>query len=213
MDGGNGRIIKMDASSGTVGGTPIYGPFEGLAEYETVSGVTQTDLITSGFTEGAGIDVIDNYIIVSDFSNGDIIIYNHQSSGTTEAGRISTGSAGVAGVVIGPEGKIWYVNKTTNEIIKIEPSEVIANVEESIELNPTFSVSPNPASKFVNVFTNGEWNSSKQIQLVDLSGKLINQETFISSSYELQVNDLAKGVYLVHVSDNESTQVQKLVIK
>ncbi len=28
MDGGNGRIIKMDASSGTVGGTPIYGPFE-----------------------------------------------------------------------------------------------------------------------------------------------------------------------------------------
>ncbi len=58
-----------------------------------------------------------------------------------------------------------------------------------------------------------KWNSSKQIQLVDLSGKLINQETFISSSYELQVNDLAKGVYLVHVSDNESTQVQKLVIK
>jgi hypothetical protein len=41
-----------------------------------------------------------------------------------EMKRIATGNAGVMGTVIGPEGRIWYVNYLTNELIKIEPSSV-----------------------------------------------------------------------------------------
>lgn len=212
MDGGNSRVVTLDVSSGVVGGSPLYQATEPLAQYENVTGVTQSDIVTSGFSQGCGIDVIDNYIIVSDFSNGDIIIYDHNLSGTTEVGRVSTGSAGVAGVVIGPEGRIWYVNKSTNEVIKIEPSEVIANVDESDRAIRSLSISPNPTNGIINVFTNTAWDETKEIKVYDISGKLIVSKTFNSNNYQIDLESVVSGIYMIHVTDGSSVEVKRLVV-
>ncbi len=185
VDAGNSRVVKMDVNSGAVGGTPAYAATEPLAEYENVTGVSQTDIITTGFVQGCGIDVIDNYIIISDFSNGDIIIYDHQNNATTEVARIATGSAGVAGVVVGPEGRIWYVNKTTNEVVKIEPSQIILSIEDVVQ-EKYISVSPNPSNQYANVNFSGSWGHKKTIKVIDLYGKVVLRANVPSTAYRIR---------------------------
>ena len=213
MDGGNGRIIKMDASSGTIGGTPSFSQTETLAQYANVTGVAQTDIVTSGFTEGCGIDVIDNYIIVSDFSNGDIIIYDQNGGAATEVARLQTGSAGVTGVVIGPEGYIWYVNKTTNEVIKITPSQILLSAEDINTDYKLVSISPNPARYFVNVNLVGDWNETSTIQIFDIYGKLVSSTSTNSSTHQINTTELASGIYMIQVSSGTTTKVEKLIIE
>ena len=74
-DTGNNRIIRMNINSGSINYslTPYGENIEGYysmhnAEYETV--------IDSGLINPTGIDIYNNYLLVSDYSNGEIIIYN-----------------------------------------------------------------------------------------------------------------------------------------
>lgn len=213
MDGGNGRIVMMEANSGTVGGTPAFGPFEPLAQYENVTGVTQVDLINTGFTQGCGIDVIDHNIIISDFSNGDIIIFERNGNTATETGRISTGSAGVAGVVIGPEGRIWYVNNTTNEVIKIEPNNIIISGEETvIKSEFAFTLSPNPTRDFIKINTI-ETVNSVQVEILDLNGKYVYSNNNFDVSDRIDITKLSSGIYSVRVRNDNQQLIKKLVVQ
>ena len=124
VDNGNQRVLRLDINSGTVGGTPSYGPYETLAEYRNVDGATWEVVVSSGLVEPSGIDIIDDRMIVTDHSTGEVIIYDITTIPGVEMKRIATGNAGIMGTVIGPEGRIWYVNYLTNELIKIEPSSV-----------------------------------------------------------------------------------------
>jgi hypothetical protein len=124
VDNGNQRVLRLDINSGSIGGTPSYGPYETLAEYKNVDGATWEVVVSSGLVEPSGIDVIDDRMIVTDHATGDIIIYDISSMPAVEIKRIVTGNPGIMGTVIGPEGRIWYVNYTMNEVIKIEPSSI-----------------------------------------------------------------------------------------
>jgi len=124
VDNGNQRVLRLDINSGTLGGTPSYGPYEPLAEYKNVNGATWEIVVDSGLIEPSGIDVINDRMIVTDHSTGEIIIYDITTVPAVEMKRIATGNPGVMGTVIGPEGRIWYVNYQTNQVIKIEPSSI-----------------------------------------------------------------------------------------
>ncbi|MBL4734786.1 MAG: T9SS type A sorting domain-containing protein [Flavobacteriales bacterium] len=125
VDNGNQRVLRLDVNSGSVGGTPTYGPYETLAEYKNVDGATWEVVVNSGLVEPSGIDVIDDRMIVTDHSSGDIIIYDISSMPAVEIKRIVTGEPGIMGTVIGPEGRIWYVNYQMNKLVKIEPSSIV----------------------------------------------------------------------------------------
>ena len=113
VDGGNQRILRLDINSGTVGGTPNYPQYDAvLAEYTNVTGVTWEVVVSTGLIQPSGIDIVEGYMIVSDYSNGDIVIYNILSTPVTETGRLQTNDPGIMGLVIGPQGRIWYANAT-----------------------------------------------------------------------------------------------------
>ena len=48
------------------------------------------------------------------------------------------------GAVIGPNGKLWYANATLNKVVKIEPSTIISDVEESQFVLNGNRIFPNP---------------------------------------------------------------------
>jgi hypothetical protein len=118
-DTGNERIIKMDPNSGTVSGNlNPYG--ETLAGYYNMSGtdwdvVADTDLI-----KPTGLDIYDGRLLISDYSNGDIIVYDITQDPVVELGRIETGiSNQIMGLKVGPEGEIWFVCYTAHELYQL----------------------------------------------------------------------------------------------
>ena len=121
-DTGNNRIIRMNINSGSINYslTPYGENIEGYysmhnAEYETV--------IDSGLINPTGIDIYNNYLLVSDYSNGEIIIYNiEQQNNLQEIQRIQTNlSNDVMGIKVGPDGSIWYVCTSSNKLYQILP--------------------------------------------------------------------------------------------
>ena len=85
------------------------------ADYETI--------IDSGLTLPTGIDIYENYLIVSDYSNGDIIFYDLDDLDINqELKRLKTYRTNdVMSIKVGPDGTIWYVGTNTNELIQIIP--------------------------------------------------------------------------------------------
>ena len=74
-DTGNERIIKMDPNSGTVtGNLNPYG--ETLAGYYNMSGTDWDVVADTGLIKPTGLDIYDGKLLISDYSNGDIIVYD-----------------------------------------------------------------------------------------------------------------------------------------
>lgn len=118
-DTGNKRILRVNTKTGTKGNdlTQIY---ETMAEYYEVINVTWEVFADSSLQKPCGIDIKDNRLFVSDNATGEIIAYNTDTQ--SELGRINTGSAGIMGLKIGADGKIWYVNYSQNKIYRVDPN-------------------------------------------------------------------------------------------
>ena len=201
-DGSNQRVMRLDITTGNLGGTPSWGPQETLAEYQKVVGYTWEEVVTTGLVEPAGIDLIGNKLIVTDHSNGDIIFYDVSSIPATEIGRIQTNEPGIMGTVIGPNGRIWYANASLNKVVKIEPSTVIfLGLEENILLAGN-RVYPNPVESTL-FFT----NDANIVQVFDIRGKLVLSKYNNISS--MDVSSLHKGIYLVEVDGVKTKFVKK----
>lgn len=211
VDGGNQRVMRLDISSGTIGGTPTnFSNPETVAEYSTVNGATFETVVSSGLTEPSGIDIIDDRMIVTDHSNGDIIIYDISSIPASELARIQTGAPGIQGIVIGPNGNFWYANAADNEIVKVEPA-VTTTINETAGVD--FQVYPNPASEQVIVkLTTGSLNGAR-ITLNDLSGKIVHAQTANSLSESIDVSGLSSGMYYLTVKLNNQSNTRKVVVK
>ncbi len=161
VDNGNQRVVRMDINTGTATGT--FPPYqEPLAEHTIYSGATWNNYITSGLVQPAGIDIVGNRMIVSDYSNGDIIIYDKTGSTGVELGRINTNAPGVAGVRIGPDGKIWYVNQLLNTVVRVDTS-ISINLHE-VTSAADFNIYPNPADKEFTVYSS-QFSVDKQSRL------------------------------------------------
>ena len=121
-DTGNNRIIRMNINSGSINYslTP-YG--ENIEGYYSMHNVEYETVIDSGLINPTGIDIYNNYLLVSDYSNGEIIIYNiEQQNNFQEIQRIQTNlSNDVMGIKVGPDGSIWYVCTNSNKLYQILP--------------------------------------------------------------------------------------------
>ena len=201
-DGSNQRVMRLDITTGNLGGTPSWGPQETLAEYQKVTGFTFEEVVTTGLVQPAGIDMIDDRLVVTDYSNGDIIFYDVSSMPATEIGRIETNEPGIMGTVIGPNGKIWYANATLNKIVKIEPSTIIiSGIEENILLDGN-RIYPNPVEN--TLFFSNYGNS---VQIFDVTGKLVVSEN--NNMNSMDVSKLDNGIYLIEVDGVQFKFVKK----
>lgn len=123
IDGGTKQIKRLNVNSGSITGnlTVPSTSNEPLASYKKVEGATVEIVDTWTTGQPCGIDFVQDRLILSDNTNGDIKIYD--VSGTPALlGTIATGQAGIMGLKVGPDGRIWFVNYTGNKVVRIDPS-------------------------------------------------------------------------------------------
>lgn len=96
--------------------------------------------------------------------------------------------------------------------IKVVPPNIIAlSINEQLAEN--FNLYPNPATSIVNI-TNNENMSIKQVEIYDVTGKLINTHNFNNETeIQLNIETLTSGTYLMHLYTNEGVAVKKLIKK
>ncbi|MBL8003081.1 MAG: T9SS type A sorting domain-containing protein [Flavobacteriales bacterium] len=122
IDGASKQIKRLNTLSGSVTGnlTVPSTANEPLAAYKKVEGATVEIVDTWATGQPCGIDHVDGRLVVTDNTNGDIHLYD-VTAAPTQLGVIPTGQAGIMGVKVGPDGRIWFVNYTGNKVVRIDP--------------------------------------------------------------------------------------------
>jgi type IX secretion system substrate protein len=75
-------------------------------------------------------------------------------------------------------------------------------------------VYPNPASSNINfnIHFKNENNNSGTIEIIDLMGKNIIEETFHTGVNSIDISSLAKGMYIYKVSNSNSSVQGKFIV-
>jgi hypothetical protein len=188
VDNGNQRVIRINTNTGSFGGSPSYDPYETLEQYVEITGYTWETVVDSGLQDPAGIDVIDNRMVVSDYSTGNILIYDISILPAVLLGQISTGNAGVQGIKIGYDGKIWFINSLTDIAARLdfEPVGIAGSSENH------FQIFPNPSSGKVRIsgINSGEYDLIIRNNL----GQVVFKQNSLNNQAALELN-LSSGIY------------------
>jgi len=82
-----------------------------------------------------------------------------------------------------------------------------------IEGNQVFTMYPNPSNEHVHIVLPNGSEEISTIQLVDLTGKIIQQGTIKEDYYVIDVSDITKGMYIVHFQNSLHQSIQKLFVE
>lgn len=205
VDHGNQRILRLDTRSGNVAGPATFGPFESYVEYSQMSGHTWETVASTGLQQPAGIAISGDHLLVSDHANGDIVIYDISGNGFSEVGRIQTGSVGIMGIEVGPDGRIWFVNATTHQLVRIDPNLNVGVAENAV---PTPQAYPVPADDRLFVGSTGGWDPHQPVLLIDATGRTVIAANVGAIRNGIDVSALAPGAYTLAIGST----AQRVVI-
>lgn len=210
VDGGGKRVLRLDITTGSAGGATGFPQYENLVEYSAYTGATWEVVANTNLVEPAGIAVMDKFLLVSDHSTGDIIVYDISTMPAQEVNRIPT-AAGIQGITIGPDGRIWFVNSTTNIVGRIEPA-VVTKVDDFITNSNLLTVFPNP--------TNGEFllqldglNSEANLTITNMNGQQVYEKNIATDNENINVSKLSAGIYFIKVSNEKYNITKKIVLQ
>jgi hypothetical protein len=134
IDGGAKTIKRMNTLSGTHTGN-LTASNEPLAQYWAMTGAT-VDVLATLTTQPCGMDYYNGRLIVSDYTTGDIYLYNTTGAFTLTA-TIVTGHPGMMGVKVGPDGHIWCVNRTESKLYRLDVAAPVNDVSIVSITSPT----------------------------------------------------------------------------
>ena len=97
-----------------------------------------------------------------------------------------------------------YLNGEAANVQLVEPLGI-----SEINFNNLVKVYPNPTSEVLNV----EVPEISTVQLLDISGQQITKITDVTKKIELNVQNLASGIYMIKISNNSNVATKKVVIK
>ena len=90
---------------------------------------------------------------------------------------------------------------------------VIFSTEEAlVELEANFNIYPNPAKSMVNI--ESSLKGEAQVNIFDMTGRCVKEVSVSDmSNVSINVEDLNKGVYFISIQQDNSNNIQKLVIE
>ena len=186
-------------------GTDLFTPI--LSE---MTGFTIETIVDEGLDRACGIEIMDNRLLVGDYATGEIIVFDMDNS-FVEMGRIPTEGPGLTGITVGPDGSIWYVNRTMNSLTRMEPGEPSSTEEEAFAAQ--VRVFPNPTSGDLLVnFPAIVGNVGATLELTDLSGKKLLTMPNVSSSEQLDLSGFATGLYLLTIQTDDFFVTKKVAV-
>lgn len=113
------RILKVDVTSGSLKNSPSIPLMNGepLSLYGEMENVDWAVFAEGNMSKPCGLAIKENRVFVSDNQTGEIICFDTESG--DELGRIATGAESIMGIAIGPNGRLWYVDKNANKVFQV----------------------------------------------------------------------------------------------
>lgn len=144
VDNGKNRVIVLDLDSGEKDRTlPLKN--EQLAEHYRMKNAEYEVILEDRFVRPSGIEIFDRYLLISDYATGEIVVFDRDDN-YNELGIIETEEGdGLTGIAVGPDGNIYYTNRTANitGVLSADP-QIVSNVDRLDE--DVISISPNPVT-------------------------------------------------------------------
>lgn len=141
-DTGNQRIIRMNINAGEIGSNlDPYG--ENIEGYYSMIGADFETVIDSGLVSPTGIDIYNTFLLVSDYSTGEILIYNLEPTNQFQlVHKLETDIIDdLMSIKVGPDGTIWFVSTNANKLFQIlPPMSGDLDADNSITLNDFISL-------------------------------------------------------------------------
>lgn len=211
-DNGNDRVMRLQLNSSS-DFTNVGLINEPLAQHRAYTGFVYEEIITEGLVSPCGIAIQDNRLLVSDYATGDIIIYSIEL-GFVELGRIATGFEGVAGIEIGPNGNIWYVNHLEETLGTLKTEEpLISNTDQFIVSKQTFQVIPNPVKDVMNLKLFSDVKTDEiQWSLINMKGESVMQFQSQANQLQVSISHLAAGHYILRADAHPDWRPQRIVL-
>jgi hypothetical protein len=115
-DTGTGRVLHVDPSTAEEAHA-IRQEMEPLEEYTGWTGAT-VEVFAEGLQEPAGLVVLDDVVLVTEYTTGDIVAFDRNG---VELDRVGT-AEGITGITLGPDGRLYFVNRLENAMYRLDPS-------------------------------------------------------------------------------------------
>ena len=114
------------------------------------------------------------------------------------------------GIKIGPDGKIWYVNATTNEVVRIDGLSVGLNLPTVVA---SFQLYPNPAGNQISVRLDATLESNCEVLIYNATGQLVLESKMHSgeSFLNLNIGDLTAGIYAIKLRSGIDVQSSRFI--
>lgn len=209
VDHNNQRVMRIDITSGTLGGTPSFGPHEDIHEYLNVTGYTYETVVNTGLNKPCGIDIIDEILIVSDYQSNEIIFYDVTAMPATLLYRVAIPNCnGLMGIKIGPDGYIYAVDHGHNRVIKLKPT--TSNGLSDMQIGNNISIYPNPTRKNWQI-QNADGTVIQSYVVYNLQGEIITEGVVNSSQFSVESSELTSGVYFLQLNIGEGSYIHKII--
>jgi len=95
-------------------------------------------------------------------------------------------------------------------------SATFTSVDSEFDLVETFQVFPNPTSGELNILIETERPTSMELKIYNLQGQKVIREVSNNTSRvdrKMDLSNLSAGVYFVHLTTPEGTQIAKIVLQ
>lgn len=208
-DNGNDRIMRLDInSSDSFTNLPLIN--EALAEHSSAVGFTVEPIITTGLDMPCGIEIIENRLLVSDYANGDIIVFDMDNN-FEELGRIATNNFGITGIKVGPKGKIWYTNREDNTLMHAAPGDP-SSVNDQFKI-ANFSVFPNPTEGQLSIRHKNFAGRDYIVRIHTLTGEEVYVLKSSENNLDLDLGGLARGVYFISLENMNNSVTKRITIQ
>lgn len=119
-DTGNGRVVRLDTTTGTLGGpfTPVYDPIQ---THHYVDGAVIEEVVPAGMMQQpSGLVTHDGMLFVSDFATSQIHAFNLDGQHLRSL-QLDFPPGSVTGLEIGPDERLVFVEKPTGNVFRIIP--------------------------------------------------------------------------------------------
>lgn len=122
VDPGAAAVHRLDTRTGTVRDSLVMPPqsAENLREFTSVTGARFDTVISSGLAEPVGIEIVGNRLLVGDRATGLIHVYDASNAKFPRLGSIATGAKELLGITIGPDQRLWFVDRATAKVCRLD---------------------------------------------------------------------------------------------
>jgi DNA-binding beta-propeller fold protein YncE len=118
-DTGNGRIVRLDTASGSAGAS-----FPGHEDVETrrwIEDAVFEEIVPPGVVEApSGLELFGGLLYVSDSQSGRFYAFDLEGELLHEVDT-ELGPGSLAGFAFGPEGRIYFADRLTSRVLRIDP--------------------------------------------------------------------------------------------